>query len=47
MLTVTRLAILALRAVNEGRRFFVEAVQAIGLLVDEGVVLRNELPANL
>ena len=47
LLTVTRLAVLALRAVDEGRVFFVEAVQAIGLLVDEGIVLWNKLPADL
>ena len=47
LLTVTRLAVLALRAVDEGGSFRVEAVEALGLLVDEGVVLRHELPADL
>lgn len=46
-LTVTRFAILAFSAVNEGRAFGVETVQTIGLLVDEGVVLGHKLPSNL
>lgn len=46
LLTVARLSILALGAVNKRRGFRVEAVQAIRLLVDESVVLGNELPAN-
>lgn len=32
---------------NKRRGFSVEAVQTIGLLVDKGVILRNELPADL
>ena len=47
LLAKTRLAVFALSAVDEGRRFGVEAVQAIGVLIDEGVVLRHELPADL
>ena len=31
---------------DEGRGFCVETVQAVGVLVDEGVVLRDELPAD-
>ena len=31
---------------DESRGFIVEAVQTIGVLVDEGVVLRDELPAD-
>ncbi|KAI0676433.1 hypothetical protein C8Q78DRAFT_20238 [Trametes maxima] len=46
LLAETWLAILALGAVNERRRLVVEAVQTIGVLVDEGVVLRDELPAH-
>lgn len=47
MLAIARLPIFALCTVNESRCFSVEAMQTIGLLVDEGVVLRDELPANL
>lgn len=47
VLAMARLAVLTLRAVDEGRRFFVEAVQTVRLLVNEGVILRNKLPANL
>ena len=46
MLTMTRRAIVTLRTVDERRLLLVEAMQAVGLLVDEGVVLRHELPAN-
>ena len=38
--------VLALSTMNESRSFSVETVQTIGLLVDESVILRNELPAN-
>ena len=32
---------------DEGRGFCVETVQAVGVLVDEGVVLGDKLPADL
>ena len=32
---------------DESRGFIVEAVQTIGVLVDEGVILGHELPADL
>lgn len=40
------LNILSLGPVDEGGVFVVEAVQTVGLLVDEGVILRDELPTN-
>ena len=40
------LNILSFGSVDEGGVFVVEAVQTVGLLVDKGVVLRDELPAN-
>jgi len=47
MLAIARLAFLALSAMHKGGRFCVEAVKAVGLLVDKGVVLGHKLPANL
>ena len=47
LLAVARLVILTLRAVNERRCFCVEAMQATGLFVDKGIILRYELPADL
>ena len=47
LLAKTWLAVLTLSTVNKRRCLGVEAVQTIGVLVDEGVVLRNELPADL
>ena len=46
-LAETGLAVLALGAVYEGGGLCVEAVEAVGVLVDEGVVLGDELPADL
>ena len=46
LLAKTWLAVLTLSTVDESRGFIVEAVQTIGVLVDEGVVLRDELPAD-
>ena len=46
LLAKTWLAVLTLSTVNKRRCLGVEAVQTIGVLVDEGVVLRNELPTN-
>jgi len=45
-LPVKRLGVLALGAVNECRVFVVEAVKAVRLLVDKGVVLGHELPTD-
>ena len=47
LLAKTWLAVLTLSTVNKRRCLGVEAVETIGVLVDEGVVLRNELPADL
>lgn len=46
LLAVTRFAVLPLSSMNKSRGFSVETVQTIGLLIDESVVLRNELPAD-
>lgn len=46
LLAETGLAVLALSTMNESGGFVVEAVEAVGVLVDKGVVLRNELPAD-
>lgn len=45
-LTVTRLAFLALRSMDESGSFCVETVKTIGLFVDKSVILRNKLPAD-
>lgn len=45
LLAIARRAVLALGAVDEGGIFGVEAVEAIWVLVDVGVVLGYELPA--
>ena len=47
LLTKARFSILAFGSVDEGRGFCIETVQAIGVLVDEGVVLGHKLPADL
>ena len=47
LLAETGLDVLSLCAMNEGGGFGVEAMQTIGLFVDMGVILRNELPSNL
>lgn len=44
LLTKRRFAVLTLGAVDEGRRFGVKTVQALGLLVHIRVVLWDELP---
>lgn len=46
LLAITRLRILPLQTVDKCRGFSVEAVQTIGLFVNKGVVLRDELPAD-
>lgn len=46
LLTEAWLAVLSLSAVNESGGFSVKAVQTVGVLVDEGVVLGDELPAD-
>jgi hypothetical protein len=46
LLTMTRLPILTLSAVNKGGSFCVETVQTMGLLIDKGIVLWNKLPPN-
>lgn len=46
LLAETWLAVLALSTVNERGRLVVEAVQTVGVLVDKGVVLGDELPAD-
>ena len=45
-MTVARFTILTFSAMNEGGGFGVETMQTIGLLVDKGIILRNELPSN-
>jgi hypothetical protein len=45
-LTVARLPILSLNAVDEGGRFGVKTMQTVGLLVENGVVFCNKLPTN-
>jgi hypothetical protein len=47
LLAEARLDFLTLCAMNEGRGFGVEAMQTIGMFIDKGVILRNELPSNL
>lgn len=47
VLAIARLAFLALGAMHKGGGFCVEAVKAVGLLVDKGVILGHKLPANL
>ena len=47
LLTEAWLAVLTLSTVDKSRGFIVEAVQTIGVLVDEGVVLGDELPPDL
>jgi hypothetical protein len=46
LLTKARFHVLSFSAMNECRVFVVETVKTMGLLVDKGVVLRHELPAN-
>ena len=46
LLSITRLDLLTLIAVNESRGLVVEAVQAMGFLVHKGIVLRNKLPSD-
>jgi len=47
MLTVARLGLLALGAMDKSGGFCVEAVEPVGLFVDKGVILGHKLPANL
>jgi hypothetical protein len=47
LLTVAWLAVLALSAMDESRRFSIKTVQTIGLFIDESIVLGNKLPSNL
>jgi hypothetical protein len=47
LLTMCCLDIVTLCAMDEGGCLRVEAMQAIGMLVHEGVVLRHKLPTNL
>ena len=46
LLPKVRLHILSFGTMDKGGIFVVKAVQSVGLLVDEGVVLRHELPSN-
>lgn len=46
LLAIAWFAVLALGAMNEGGGFGVETVQPIGMLIDEGIVLRDELPSD-
>lgn len=46
LLAKTWLAVLALSTMNECGGLVVEAVQTVGVFVDESVVLGDELPAN-
>jgi hypothetical protein len=46
LLTKARLNLLSLGSVDEGRVLVVEAVEAVGLFVDKGVVLGHKLPSH-
>lgn len=46
LLTITWFAILSLGTMDKRRGFGVETVQAIWMLVNKGVILRNKLPSN-
>ena len=47
LLTVAWLTILSFSAMDEGGVFIIKTMQTIGVFVDEGIVLRNKLPADL
>ena len=46
LLSITRFSILSLSPVYKSRSFSVEAMQTIGLLVDESIILGHKLPAD-
>lgn len=47
LLTMESLDLLSLGAMGKGGVFVVETMEAMGFLVDKGVILGNELPADL
>jgi len=47
LLTEARFAIFTLSAMNERGGFRIETMEAIGMFIYKGVVLRHKLPSNL